>query len=199
VNEAFDAMVLILAIKAPLLKEVKPPPDVLSRADVIERCASVVNRAETVRVCAVAWLEARRFASPAEQAALDIIEGRAHIDPIDASVVARAVALQQKRIQQWKVPICVKCGNPAGAKPCPECGLSLSEKTRFNDYLIAAAAEVDPQITVLYTTDSNVLSMQPDLRVKVVSPPSQSGPLFEKVEAPITLQATATPKKKQKG
>lgn len=172
----FDSSVLIRAL------EHKPGIRLVSDdADRIERCAKVVKDAQTLRVSPIAWFEVVRFANSREQALITALEKRVRIERLDARTVGLANSLMRARIDRWDIKVCSRCGNPAKAHPCDGCGLLLSERTRFNDYLIVAHAEV-LRMDLLYTADRRMVSLGENLRVKIMVPPGVHGPLFDERE-----------------
>lgn len=173
----FDASVLLCALR--FSAELRLASD---DADEIERCAKVVRDADLVRVSPIAWFEVCRWSKPAEKEALADLEVRVHVEALDREVINLARILMQKRIDRWDKDTCRKCGNPRTGVKCEGCGLALSEKTRFNDYLIVAHAE-SLGVERLYTVDDRMVNMESDVAVKILRPPGIHGPLFDKPPA----------------
>lgn len=177
----FDSMVIVNAYHSKKIAAANPDNELL------ERCRRVIETTDTIRVCAVAWLEIKRRAKgSAEIEKLDQIETRMFVDPVDVAIVSFAADLQRKRIAKWATDVCRRCGNSLANHPCKSCKLNLADKTRFNDYIIAAAAHVRREVSILYTLDTAIHSMRSDLRpdLDVLEPPNAYGPLFEHAAPP---------------
>ncbi|NUQ74458.1 MAG: hypothetical protein HUU21_12955 [Polyangiaceae bacterium] len=138
-----------------------------------------------IRVCAVAWMEFLRGHRAEEQASLSAISRKIVIEPVDGSVVERAVALLKARNITEKR--CRKCQTWDKATACDLCKRFVSAKQNLNDAIIAASAELHDTVDTLYCYDGDAAEFGPYMdagKCAIRRPPNHIGPLYEKAGRP---------------
>ncbi len=170
----FNTMVLILAAQKALTDASS------ERAQQIQACRRLVRMQEWIHVSAVVAAE---FAPMIRSGDEEKVYGGLVISPLTAAHVYRAAELA-RRVKSSKM-VCRVCLNPKSAETCKECGNKVAVGSRINDLQIAATAELDPAVHVLYTYDRFLLEdVRPLLQnCQVQRPPSASGDLFEQAAA----------------
>lgn len=172
-----DTHVLIFACRSPKDRD---SADLKGR---IAAATALLRTLDEIRVCAVAWFEFQRFLRDEERPIFERYRGRLRIDPVDAAVAERAVALFNAR--RSHPTVCRECLGTRDGHVCKGCRNRVCTTQRINDALIAASAEVQDDVTILYSDDSGIhdfaLSVDPS-RCEVRRPPHPDGELFERVQ-----------------
>jgi len=198
-NTMFDAVVIRHAVAAMRRARITAAD---KNHDFMMRSRRVVEEASVIRVSCIAWMEiARGMKTDDERRILADLERKASVEAVDAETVEFALALQRARVKKWTVDYCRECGNKRDSHPCPGCGNMLSDKSRFNDYLIAASAHLFEDVDVLYTFDKGILSMQERLRPSVREPPIiEQASLFDLMGDGVEVNSpeqTSAPKERE--
>lgn len=132
-------------------------------------------------VASVAWLEFLRGHRPEEEELADKVTHNVRIAPVDAPAVVRAHELLNAR--NLKEKKCRTCNSWERATPCSLCKKYVSNKINIIDAMVAAVAENDGKVNILYSYDNGALEYAPYVKRKTCRferPPNADGPLFDR-------------------
>jgi hypothetical protein len=107
------------------------------------------------------------------------LRAKIRIEAVTGDIVERATALLVARGITEKV--CPKCNSWNIAKPCALCKRIVSSKQTLNDTIIAAAAELNNNVDVLYCYDGGAKLFAEHMdgsRCTFREPPHHAGELF---------------------